>query len=235
MKSAVLACAAALLCAGTAGAADLPARAVAPAFVPPPPVFLFEGFYAGGQIGWAGFADRAQSQFAPNNAALNQNTGHGGSMIGGVRAGYDWRYGPLVLGLVGDISGANATNNATDAFFGYGVQNALDVQGSFRGRVGLKYQRALFYVTGGLNVAHLRRDYQAPLGSQTHQFVSINPTLGAGVEYALDQHWRVGLEYRVTAGGSRAEAPNFAGPELQTRHQWGESAATATLSYGFGK
>lgn len=235
MKPPLLAGAACLLYVGAASAADLPARAAAPTFVPPPPALLFEGLYAGGQIGWTGFADRAQSQFAPNNAVLNQNTGHGGSLIGGGRAGYDWRYGPLVLGLVGDISGANATNNNIDTFFGYGVKNTLDVQGSFRGRVGLNYERALFYVTGGLNVAHLRRDYQAPLGSKNYQFVYGDPTLGAGVEYALDPHWRVGLEYRVTSGGSHAEAVNFAGPALQTRHQFGEGAATATVSYGFGK
>ena len=166
---------------------------------------------------------------------LNQNTRHGGSLIGGVHAGYDWRYGPLVLGLVGDISGASATNHNTDAFFGYGFKNTLDVQGSIRGRVGLNYERALFYVTGGENVAHLRRDYQAPLGSQSYQFVYGTPTLGAGVEYALDSHRRVGLEYRISGGASRAEAVNFAQPALQTRHRFGEGAATATLSYGFGK
>jgi outer membrane immunogenic protein len=234
MKTALLCCAAGLLCIATANAADLPARAAAP-YVPPPPALLFEGLYAGGQIGAVGFGDRAQSQFAPNNAVLNQNTGHGGSLIGGVRAGYDWRYGPLVLGLLGDISGASATNNNTAAFFGYGVKNTLDVQGSIRGRVGLDYERALFYVTGGLNVAHLRRDYQAPLGSKNYQTVYDDPTLGAGVEYALDPHWRVGLEYRVSGGGSHAEAVNFAQPALQTRHQFGEGAATATVSYGFGK
>ena len=166
---------------------------------------------------------------------LNQNTRHGGSLIGGVHAGYDWRYGPLVVGLLGDISGASATNNNADAFFGYGVKNTLDVQGSFRVRVGFNYERVLFYVTGGLNVAHLRRDYQALLGSQNYQLIFINPTLGAGVEYALDSHWRVGLEYRVSGGASRAEAVNFAQPALQTRHRFGEGAATATLSYGFGK
>ncbi|MGA3062456.1 MAG: outer membrane beta-barrel protein [Methylocystis sp.] len=234
MKTSLLACAAGLLCVGAASAADLPLRPVAP-YIPPPPALLFEGLYAGGQLGWAGFGDRAQSQFAPNNAVLNQDTGHSGSVIGGVRAGYDWRYGPLVVGLLGDISGASATNNNADAFFGYGVKNTLDVQGSFRVRVGFNYERVLFYVTGGLNVAHLRRDYQALLGSQNYQLIFINPTLGAGVEYALDSHWRVGLEYRVSGGASRAEAVNFAQPALQTRHQFGQGSLMAGVSYVFGK
>ncbi len=232
MKITLLAGAASLLCVGAASAADLPARA-APFIAPP--AFLFEGFYAGAQIGGAGFGDRAQSQFAPNNAVLNQSTSHGASLIGGVHAGYDWHAGPLVFGLVGDISGARAATNNADAFFGYGVRNTIDAQGSFRGRVGYAYERALFYVTGGLNVAHQQRNYQAPLGSQSYQFAVIDPTVGAGVDYALDPHWRVGLEYKSFGGAARAEAVNFAQPALQTRHQFGEGAATANVSYSFGK
>jgi outer membrane immunogenic protein len=234
MKNTIYAPLAFLLSVAAASAADLPARKT-PEFLPPPPVFLFEGFYVGAQAGVAGFGDRAQSLFAPNNAVLYSRTGRGGSFIGGVHAGYDWSWCPIVYGLVGDISGARARAYTTDAFFGYGVQNTIDGQGSFRGRVGLNYASALLYVTGGLEVAHIERAYQAPLGSMTTNWWSVTPTVGVGVEYAFDPLWSAHVEFRTFGGRTRAEAANFAQPALETRHAQGEGMVTAGVSYRFGR
>lgn len=233
MKATIYAPLALLLSAGAALAADLPARK-APEFVPPP-LFLYEGFYVGAQAGYAGFADRAETLFAPNNAQLWHRTAGSGSFIGGVHAGYDWRYGALVFGLVGDVSGARARANVTDPIFGYNVQSSVDAQGSFRGRVGFNYERALLYVTGGLSVAHFEHGYQAPLGALTQNYVLVTATAGAGVEYALTPQWSANVEYRVFGGRTKVEAANFGGPALAARQAQGEGQITAGVSYHFGK
>ncbi|MBY6240897.1 outer membrane protein [Methylosinus sp. Sm6] len=233
MKTWTIACCSALLSVGTATAADLPARKAEPAFAPPP-ALLFEGFYVGAHAGYAGFGDRAQTVLAANNAVLSSKTGSGGSFIGGVHAGYDWRYGPLVYGVVGDISGARARAYTVDPIFGYGVQNTIDAQGSIRGRLGWNYERALLYVTGGMELAHIERSYQAPLGSTTTNWWSVTPTVGAGVEYALDTRWSAHIETRWFGGRTRAEAENLARPALATRHAQGEGSLTAGVSYHFG-
>lgn len=234
MKTGIIVCCTALFSFGAANAADLPARKAEPDFVPSPALF-YEGFYVGAQAGFAGFGDRVQSVLASNNAVLFSKTASGGSFIGGAHAGYDWRYGSIVYGLVGDISGARARAYTIDPIFGYGVQNTIDGQGSIRGRLGLNYERALLYVTGGLELAHIERSYQAPLGSMTTNWWSVTPTVGAGVEYALDTRWSAHVETRWFGGHTRAEAVNFAQPALATRHAQGEGSLTAGVSYHFGK
>jgi len=219
-----------------ARAADLPSRKSVPIYDVPPP-FFYDGFYVGAQIGGAGYGDRAESRLGTNGAVLTHtNTSHSGGFIGGARAGYDWRYGPLVFGLVADISGTHIANNSTDYVFGYNSHNTLDVQGSLRGRIGYNYDRWLLYVTGGLNVAHIRHNYTTPLFQQSFDHVHLGPTVGVGVEYAITQHWRANLEYRASDVGTvRVNVPDPTQPLLAVRHRAGEGQITAGVSYSFGK
>ena len=69
--------------------------AVAPPVAPVEPVQVdgdWGGFYAGGQLGFAG-------------VAANGNNGDGA--VAGVQAGYRWDLGRTVLGVEGDVSAAN--------------------------------------------------------------------------------------------------------------------------------
>jgi len=229
MKHLVLALAG-FVCSSAAMAADLPHRTAPPPFVPPP-ALLFEGFYAGVQLGGLGYGDRSRDIFTPTNATLFHKTAHGGSFVGGVHAGYDWRYGPLVAGVVGDINGARAENSSNDAF-GLRLRNQVDAQGSLRGRVGLNYERALLYVTGGASLAGLRHDYTSPIGTQTKNWFIVSPTVGAGVEYAVDDRWSGKIEYRITPLGSGRDQ---VAPGLAIRHDAAEGLITAGVSYHFGK
>jgi outer membrane immunogenic protein len=234
MKTTTLFPCVALLAASAANAADLPARKAGPDFVPPPP-FFFEGPYVGAQAGYAAFGDRMQSLLAPNNVVLDSTRARGGSFIGGAHLGYDWHSGPIVYGLVGDVSGAGGRNNTNDLFFGYGVQNTMGVQGSIRGRLGLNYERALLYVTGGLEAAGHDHAYQAPLDAMTNHYVLFSTTFGAGVEYAFDPRWSANVEYRTFGARTQPEAASFVQPLLATRHQQGESMITTGMSYRFGR
>jgi outer membrane immunogenic protein len=218
--------------AGAAHAADLrPRAAAAPPLPPPAP--LFSGFYVGAHAGALGFVDRAYAIHAPTGSVLAHRTAHGGSVVGGVHAGYDWRVGPLVLGLVGDASGARAVNGAIDPF-GVAIRNEVDAQGSLRGRVGYSFDRLLIYATGGLQLANVRHDYANAFGSQTRHHLTGQPTVGVGAEYAFSDRWSGRIEYRVGSVGTRREDIAVA-PGLAARHGAGTGALTVGLSYRFGE
>lgn len=221
----------AVLLPGAANAADLPRRA-APLTPPPPPAFLFEGFYAGAQIGALGYVDRTR-EVTPANTVVFRKMAHGGSLTGGVHAGYDWRLGPLVLGLVGDVSGARAENSFADPF-GVRVKNQVDAQGSLRGRAGFAFDRLLVYATGGLNLASVRHDYRTALGTQRKDWLVAAPTVGVGAEYALDDRWSARVEYRMSCLGS-AKDHSVLFPNLAARHDAASGSITAGVSYRFGR
>lgn len=221
-------------CAAVCGAqaADLPSVHRPPAFAPPP-AFLFEGFYVGAHIGALGFADRSSSIFAPTNAVLARGTSHGGSFVGGAHAGYDWHVDSLVFGLRGDVSGAHAVN-AGILPFGVGVRNLVDVNGSLRGRVGYAFDRLLLYASGGLNVAHVEREYLSPFAFVRKNHIVLAPTVGVGAEYAFDDHWRGNVEIRVSDLSAGKDAPTPFNPALRTRHDAATASVTVGVDYRFG-
>lgn len=233
MKRLALASAASFIALGFAQAVDLPSRRNAPSPPPPPPAFLFEGFYAGAQIGALGTGDRSERFFAPTDARLAVTTTHGGSVIGGVHAGYDWHEGPIVFGLLGDVSGARAVSSGVDVF-GIDIKNTVDVQGSLRGRVGYAFDRLLLYATGGLNVAHVTHDQRSLLFSERTDLVVAEPTVGVGAEYAFDDRWRGHVELRNSDLETRKEA-SLVLPGTLTRHKAGEGEVSLGVSYRFGQ
>ena len=216
-----------------AQAADLPPRSAPSPAVVPPPALLFQGFYVGAQVGALGFGDRTHDYYSPNNASLARVTARSGSVIGGVHAGYDWRVGPLVLGVVGDVSGARAVSNAFDPF-GVAIRNELGVQGSVRGRVGYAFDRLLIYATGGLDVADVRHDYRTLFASRSRHNLVAEPTVGVGAEYAFTDRWSGRLEYRLSSVSTQREASPVL-PATLVRHDSGAGTITAGVSYHFGQ
>lgn len=214
-----------------AKAADLAVRAKAPPLLTPLPVPLFEGFYVGAQAGALGFGDRTLEFSASNNAELARATARSGSFIGGAHAGYDWRVGPLVLGLVGDVSGARAVNYLNDPF-GTNIRSELGVQGSLRGRAGYAFNRLLVYATAGFNIADVRHDYRTDLVSESRHLLVGAPTVGVGLEYAVTDRWSGLLEYRLSdVGTPRETSPVLASTIV--RHEAGAATITAGVSYHF--
>ncbi|WP_083967348.1 MULTISPECIES: outer membrane protein [unclassified Methylosinus] len=225
-----------IFCTTAADAADLPRSYFVPpppVFVPPPPVFLFEGFYVGAQIGYARTATRLRNVFVPTGATLTSRTIHGDSLIGGLHAGYDWHSGPLVFGLIGDINFANARSSA-ETVFGDSVVDRVGLQGSMRGRVGYAFDRILFYATGGLFLADVSRHYYSGAFAAHRNDIVVGPTLGLGVEYALDDRWRAKIEYRVDGLPTQREYFTPISPGVKLRRESGEGEIKLGLSYRFG-
>jgi outer membrane immunogenic protein len=181
---------AAVLAAGSARAADLPA---APVAAPVVATWSWTGFYIGGNAGYSwgsasanGTLDLAASvNGVPFGPLLTPQTAGGansvnGSLYGG-QAGFNWQTGALVLGIEADIQttgqrGSNAfcTNGLAGTcpavvgfpLFGFSpftlsVEEKLAWFGTARARIGAGGDRFLFYVTGGAAIGEIKADYMA--------------------------------------------------------------------------
>jgi hypothetical protein len=155
---------ASLACAGAfAVAATLSGTAFAaePAPLPPPvPIFTWSGLYVGGQIGYAWGRDPVTWSGISNDdelaAGTFSHTPQG--VIGGAQVGYNLQYNQwLVLGLEGSVDGTSLSHTLAvpvNDVFGdtpgsITGRSEGNVQGSVRGRIGIAFDRALIYGTGG--------------------------------------------------------------------------------------
>jgi outer membrane immunogenic protein len=117
---------------GSAFAADLPSRKAPPVYVPPPPPLVWNGFYAGLNIGGGWNSNNSYNEgsaywdptfpfgavdpvtgltnvfFLPNG---NQ-TGSAGGIVGGAQVGYNFQFNPsIVIGAETDFQGSSISGN----------------------------------------------------------------------------------------------------------------------------
>ena len=233
---------------GTAFAADLPSRRAPPVFVPPPiPVFSWTGFYVGGQIGYAFGKDTATEVGITGNT-VQYGVGRPNGIIGGGHVGYNFSTQSLpvfgsvlggftgaggVIGLEGDVNGSDYRGTAT---FGGPVTlvntDRMNINGSIRGRIGVAYDRALFYATGGAAFASFQDGYQ--IGGLPYQQASktrVGYTVGGGVEYAITTQWSLRAEYRYSDYGRFVDLN--APASFNTIHRDTVQTAQVGFSYKF--
>ena len=174
MKRVLLAGAIAILTSGAAIAADLPSRKEPPAYIPPPPLLTWAGFYVGLNAGYTwGESDHVNVGSFPvlgppagilalgaTGVAPVKNDG----FIGGGQVGYNWQFGErFVAGLEADIQGVANSGGAGNAaslvvaipgvpvVTDIAATKSLDYLGTVRGRLGyLVTPTLLAYGTGGL-------------------------------------------------------------------------------------
>ncbi|MGV7030058.1 outer membrane protein [Methylobacterium symbioticum] len=202
---------AAIGCAGSALAADLPRRAAPPPVFTPVPVFTWTGFYAGFNAGY-GFGtgnDRgatvaavpaAYGVFANPGpqviAFAGQRSAEG--FVGGGQIGYNYQFTPgsgVVVGVEADAQYvdfgrdrnrflATSPLAAGAAAFNPNGVTGLDYFGTVRGRLGYAFDRTLVYATGGFAYGSGGgRDFGLP--NFTRDEFQTGWTVGGGVEYAL--------------------------------------------------
>jgi outer membrane immunogenic protein len=150
-------------------------------------------------------------------ARLDNGGTRGTGAIGGVQAGYNWQRGGVVFGLETDISwlDLHETRNTGLVTVGMRTGETADEIDShwlytLRPRIGLAFDRALIYGTGGLAVANWRfshiQTWDFPDGCPTigtQQFCHLGKTsdtvatwtAGAGVEYAFLNNVSLKAEY----------------------------------------
>jgi outer membrane immunogenic protein len=202
-----------------ASAADLPLRSAPSPIVAAVPVFTWTGFYVGVQAGYAWSEDEAQLFVGGVPVGLGtfgvSTDIDSDGFVGGVHAGFNYQIGSFVVGIEGDLEGAGIDGDLTIASPlapGYSATSSSEInfQGSLRARLGVAFDRALIYATGGLAFANLENTYTATLpagnilgvaaGSYTQKFddTEWGWTIGAGVEYAFTDNLTARVEYRYT-------------------------------------
>ncbi len=175
---------------GIASAADLPTTKGEPIYAPPPPIFTWTGLYIGAQ---AGYQFGHSSTFSGGGFPGYNPSG----VDGGAHIGYNYQVGQFVAGLEGDVNGSSYHgSNAFGALTAYNTTENVD--GSVRGRLGVAWDRALIYATGGAAFGNFRNQYVSGLGADTLWNTRVGWTVGGGVEYALDNNWSLRAEYRYT-------------------------------------
>jgi outer membrane immunogenic protein len=233
LRRILLVTAAAVSAAAPALAADLPSRAPPPVYVPPAPIFTWTGIYIGGQIGY-GWGRLTGTVFAPNG--LSQGYGYSPEgVIGGAHIGYNWQGGPWVLGIEGSVDGTSISKTFTPGPAVTFTDNA-DIQGSIRGRLGIAWDRALLYATGGAAFGGFSSSFTSPTGTDSFSSTRVGWTVGGGLEYAVTNNWSVYAEYRYSDFGTSTVAPgpsfgNVAG--LFVQRQYTQNQVQAGFSYKF--
>jgi len=193
---------------GAALAADLPSRTAPPVYTPPIPIFTWTGVYIGGDIGYAWGESNYISSigFRPSTAWGSTNPD---GVIGGAHVGYNFQAGPsfigtgnFVVGVEGDVSGSNYSKTFLSTF-GDSYTTKMDVAGSIRGRLGIAFDRALIYATGGVAFGGFTSQLrlQNGTGSWSNDKTAVGWTVGGGIEYAVTNNWSVRAEYRYTDYG----------------------------------
>jgi len=149
------------------------------------PAYLWSGAYIGLNAGYAGGkAEATDGEFGISA------TGNG--FVGGVQAGYNWQSGSAVYGIETDIQYSDVSVEIAD----FDIIE-IDWFGSTRLRAGfLPTDRFLVYATGG--VAYGKYSVDLADLSDTR----VGWTVGAGVEYAIDDKWSLKTEYLYTDLGS---------------------------------
>jgi outer membrane immunogenic protein len=224
MKKLLLASVALISATATSFAADLPRRVMAPApaaapFVAAVPMFTWTGFYAGLHAGYAWsestasagaegglLAGATAAGSIPSRSSFDTDGG-----IFGAQIGYNAQFGGVVAGIEGDLSwtdlGGSSQSTATviaPATATTTLRSDVDWLGTIRGRVGVAFDRALVYATGGF--AFGDTNYRGTI--QGSGFVPPNPSfagsnnniqtgyaVGAGVEYAFTNNLTVKAEW----------------------------------------
>ena len=188
------------------------ATAASPIFkapiAPPPPTWLWTGFYLGLHIGGAAGTANFADPFGPS---IYGGTVRTPGFLGGGQIGFNWQVpnSPWVFGIQADISGFDSEGtNTCFAYSGSAINTTCrvrpEVAGTLTGRVGYAvdpYGRTLPYVKGGFALAESHVDMATnglvgpPITSNSSSLAVSGWTVGAGVEYALTPAWSLFAEY----------------------------------------
>ena len=190
MKRALL-CATALLAVSSAHAADLPGRQTL-AYAAPP-MFTWTGFYLGLNAGIIG------ADFTKAATFIDGKPG----FTGGITAGYNHQAGNIVLGVEGDYNYSGAGGRGPAPIAPLLVRGELNSFGTIRGRLGVAFDRALIYGTGGYAFGSSKIDGGLLGGSNTQSGYA----LGGGLEYAFTQNISAKAEYLYMPLSAKGSGP----------------------------
>jgi outer membrane immunogenic protein len=210
MKRTLIGIAATLFTTG-AFAADFPMQYTkAPLYAPP--IFNWNGFYVGGNIGYS-WGRSSETSVLTNSAGTvlftEAETSSLNGIVGGAQVGDNWQIRNFVWGIEADIQGTDEKGGpafvcpagvcgpaGSLAVVPMTMNQKIDWFGTVRGRAGVAVTPAvLLYATGGFAYGEVdTREVIAPVAfSKTT--INAGWTAGAGIEGAIGGGWTARLEY----------------------------------------
>ena len=205
------------LFAGAAQAADLRRPApMAASMAEAQPVYptLWSGLYLGGHIGY-GWGEADGRYVDPFTTTAGSGSTDLDGLIGGVQIGYNWQALSWVYGIEADFAWSGMDGGRTVALPlpgpVLGVDTQINWMSTVRARIGYAPDRWLIYATGGVAFADFDIDVTDGVNSTSDGSTHVGWTVGAGVEYALTDAWRMGLEYKYADFGSETYSAPLGG------------------------
>jgi outer membrane immunogenic protein len=195
----------AALFAGPAHAADMGVMKAPPRVMEDP----WSGFYLGVSGGYGTGSSSHDVGGLGNLGTFDQK----GWVAGGM-AGYNWRPGPLVIGVELDVSEADIQGSTTagpcGAFaFAPGCQTKVSWFYTGRARLGYPVGPIMPYVTGGGIVAGLKAVESGVLSASSPNLAGW--VAGGGVEFMPLPQWTVRAEFLHAAISGKMEAVDLTG------------------------
>ena len=179
----------------------MPVAQVMAADVPQPPVvqlrpaqYDWTGVYAGGWVGLACLDGRGGLHDNSPPAADWSNGGCG--FKGGALMGYNYQIDQFVLGAEADLG--TSTDLVRNTLPGADFRFNMNYLATLRGRAGWAMDDTLFYLTAGGAYAQGELNgivFGKPNHLKADQF---GWTVGAGMEHAVSDHFRLRMEYLYT-------------------------------------
>jgi outer membrane immunogenic protein len=197
---------------------------------------FYVGVNAGAALGRSSLLSSVDSgsqanYFLPPDVAqidgIGRQSGRPTGFTGGVQAGYNYQADSVVYGLEADFDAFDLSDSRTfSAPFNSNPATSFTLNQSvrtdwlftLRPRIGLATDHFLLYATGGLAVTRLKyhEEYVDNFnpGSETGSFAKtkLGWTAGAGMEWALGNHWTLKGEYLFTDFNSATENSILAVP-----------------------
>ena len=217
-----------------AQAADLPPappiREKAAPVAYAPQIYNWTGIYVGGHIG-GGYADWSWSDPITGGGS---DTFNDLGFLGGAQVGANAQFSRLVLGLEGDFSWTNLKGSGADSI-GEPLNSNVQWTSTVTGRIGAAFNRLLVYGKGGLALAQDQSSLTDLAGNTaTDSFLRTGWTVGAGLEYALDDNWSAKIEYDYLGFGP--QSMNFTTPteSVSSNSSLNVQEIKAGLNFHFG-
>jgi outer membrane immunogenic protein len=175
-------------------AADMPGRrATKPVYNQVPPAFTWTGFYLGANAG------TVWGDFNKGGKFINPKTG----FTGGLTGGYNYQFGQYVAGVEADYNYSGLSGVGATAALPAPVKGSLTRYGTARARLGMSFDRALVYATGGYAFGFSSMHNGIAKMTDTHH----GYVIGAGLEYAFTQNVSAKAEYLYMPLGAGKNIP----------------------------
>jgi outer membrane immunogenic protein len=239
--------------AGSASAADLPARTYTKAPPVAAPIYNWGGFY-GGLNGGGGSSHNCWNVTNSLGVPVTGTPSEGchdatGGLVGG-QIGYRWQMTNWVLGLEAqgdwaDLKGSNTSATGTFGRLPFSNQTKIDAIGLFTGQVGYAWNNVLWYVKGGAAATHDKYNgvSQFAVGAFPAGFAFDQASetrwggaVGTGIEFGFAPGWSVAVEYdHLFMGSSSLNIINtFGGFDRTDSIKQDVDMGTVRVNYTFG-